>query len=789
MLGGILGLGVIGFLLLVMILRASLPPLEGTRTLTGLHAPVVVERDPRGRVTLHATGAEDRAFGLGFVHAQDRFFQMDLLRRAGRGELAALLGPSLADVDRSARRHGLRQIVERAYARCSPRERRILAAYARGVEAGRASLRVRPWEYLLLRQAPRPWRPSDSLAVVVAMFRDLQDENAGRERALAAAEVALPAPWLEFLRPPRQPWEAPIDEEAPPAGRVPPSTPLPPVPAEGDAPGPAEEIPARGSNAWAVAAGASRSGRAILANDMHLGLSLPPVWYAVRSVGPADSAGANWVGVTLPGAPSLVVGSNASIAWGFTNSYGDWIDRIALEAVDDDPHRYRSPEGEFELGLRVESIEIAGQARPETLRVRTSPYGPVVEEDLQGRPVALRWVLHFEGALDLGLHALARCRSVEEALDQAPRCGIPQQNIVVADSAGRIAWTIAGRVPRWPRGLDRNRELSSATTSTRPPAFLDPTEVPRRVLGGDGRLWTANARVGSLREQAVLGDGGYALGARARRIREGLMARTDHDERSMRALQLEVGSEVMARWHQVLMGALEEPARTAPAIVASLGAGARPLVEARADAVDYRVVRRFRDRVRRRVMAALTAPARAADPQFRWWRLPRLEQPLLVLVQTRPRSFVPPGAQGWEEFLSAQADSTLADIERAAGEGRARWGDHNRVHIAHPLARVLPAPLRRWLSLPARPAPGDIYVPRVQGPDFGASERLVVAPGHEDEGFLELPGGPSSHPLSAYRRGDFDAWLSGDPLPLLPGPAEHTLRLVPEQGDRDEGGL
>lgn len=350
-------------------LRASLPRLAGKLAVAGLHAPVTVERDALGVPSIHAADRLDAALALGFVHAQDRFFQMDLLRRVGAGELAELLGPGLVPVDRRHRLHRFRGVARQVVARSSPAEQALGEAYARGVNAGLAALGERPFEYLLLRLPPAPWKPEDSYLATYAMFFGLNDAEGLGESILGEIRARLPLPLFEFLAPVGTEWDAPLLGEpmrTPPVpgpevfdlrqpGRAPWADAAgdsrssaraaalrgPSRPAAAGVPGawrPAapddqDELPGLGaSNCWAVSGAHTADGRALLANDMHLGIWVPNTWYrAALFWQAADGTPRRVAGVSLPGTPGIAVGSNGHVAWGFTNSFADNTDVIELE--------------------------------------------------------------------------------------------------------------------------------------------------------------------------------------------------------------------------------------------------------------------------------------------------------------------------------------------------------------------------------------------------------------------------------------------------------------------------
>ncbi|NEX21637.1 penicillin acylase family protein [Thiorhodococcus mannitoliphagus] len=767
---------------LLLWIGASLPPLDGEERVAGPTAEVVLERDRHGRVTIRADSEADAALGIGYAHGQDRFFQMDLLRRVGAGTLAALIGPSGLPADEGARRHDLPGTARTALEQATKAERIILDAYAKGVNAGLASLRARPWEYILLRQRPEPWLPRDSYAVGLAMFRDLQDGRNRRERVLDAVSRALTPDVFKLLTTSPGPWEAPVEGEAGawPQVRI----------AERGARRQDSEDQAHaviqsasvhldsayvGSNAFAVAGSLTPHGRAILANDMHLGLQVPTTWYPIRILR-AGERPLDAVGVSLPGAPALIVGSNGHIAWGLTNSYGDWLDHVVLEMDPDDEARYRTPDGWKRLRQRQERIEVAG-GEPISFAITESIWGPVVAQDHLGRPLALRWVAQEPDALNLRLLELAEATSVEQALDLAPQIGVPAQNLIVAGADGSVGWTLMGRIPHR-LGLNGPQPRSWADAATGWHGWLD--AVPRIDPGERRRLWTANARVVDLAEQGLIGDGGYALGARARRIRDLLDARDQHDEHTLFRIQLDTKSELMALWYERLRALVETdpmlPERNRLLSLLEDWTG-----EAATHSVAYRLAHDWRTKVSRRLLYALgTAVPEFSDP-LAMTQLPRTEVAVWAILNARPE-WIPPGYRDWPEFERACLEQVLAAWGEPSQWASRTWGKRNTTAITHPLSQALPHWLGRAIDLPPREVPGDAYVPRVATPSFGASERLVVAPGAESEGILQLPGGPNAHPFAPMRLRDYDAWVAGVPVPLLPGPPAHRRRLVPADG-------
>ena len=429
------------------LLRASLPDLDGTLVDERLDGAASIARDANGVPVITAGSRADLAFATGVAHGQDRYFQMDLIRRQAAGELAELFGPTAVDTDRYHRFHGFRAIAGRVLASLAADERLLLERYAAGVNAGLASLAAQPFEYYVVRRNPAPWTAEDSLVVVYAMFMDLNDERADRDLRHGLAKRVLAPSVYAWLYPDGTPWDAPILGDPRPVAAW-------PAPEDYDLRATARSTAAAaaveptrfdGSNNWAVSGALTTTGRAMVANDMHLGLSVPNIWYRVRLV-QTGAGKRDLTGVSLPGTPLVVVGSNGRIAWAYTNSYGDWSDAVILRPGSR-PGTYRTPNGERTFTLRREIIAVAGAPDVE-LRVRETIWGPVDEAAAYpDGEIAVSWIAHHPRAVNLRLLDLETATSVPEALDIANQLGLPPQNFVAGDADGNIGWTIAGQIP------------------------------------------------------------------------------------------------------------------------------------------------------------------------------------------------------------------------------------------------------------------------------------------------------------------------------------------------------
>jgi len=768
----------------------SLPQLDGQTKVKGISAPVTVERDGLGIPTIKAGSRLDLAFATGFLHAQDRFFQMDLLRRNSAGELAELVGPAVLDADRRVRVHQFRKRAEQVIASGDSTERALIESYTTGVNAGLQSLAKRPFEYLLLGLEPVDWRPEDSVLVMFSMYLDLQGGDYADEARLGLMHDVLPGPLFEFLAPRGTQWDAPIHGEALAVAAIPASDVVDTHDAERYSPkrfSPPGMLPQPdtfhpGSNNWAVAGPQTSDGRALLADDMHLGIRVPHVWYRASFVWPGedqDKSEQRITGATLPGTPAMVVGSNGHIAWGFTNSEGDWVDVVIVEVDPNDKDSYLTPAGPRKFERTKEVIKVQGQP-DESLEVVSTIWGPVIDRDQQNRPRALRWVAHDTEGVNLGLIKIESLHSLEAALDQANQSGSPAQNFVIADDQGRIAWTILGRIPRRV-GFDGRLPSSWADGSHRWEGYLAPAEYPRVFNPEQGRIWTANARVVSGDQLAILGDGGYDLGARARQIRDDLLATEKATEADMLKVQLDDRALFLEPWRQLLLDTLTDESTEGKPRRAEL----RKFVEdwggrAAPDSVGFRAVRKFRHFLIAQLSDVLVSPCKEFQPDFSIAKMDRTEGPVWQLVSQRPPHLLDPRYESWEALLLSTVDLVLADAQKQSPRlADYTWGRHNTSKIQHPLSLAVPS-LARWLDMPAQPLAGDTEnMPRIQGPAVGASQRMAVSPGREQDGYFHMPCGQSGNPLSPHYGDAHQAWATGQPTPFLPGKTVHTLELQP----------
>ncbi|MEQ9617374.1 MAG: penicillin acylase family protein [Phycisphaerales bacterium] len=749
-------------------LHGSLPVRGGERTLAGLSDEVRVERDALGIPVIRAATYADAVRAQGYVHAQERYFQMDLSRRFAAGRLAEVLGERLSDQDASQRLYGMQRVARAVLERMPEERRALLEAYASGVNAGLDDLATRPPEYFALMVAPEPWRPSDCVLCAMAMHQNLAFGERS-ERMVAMLRDTLPADIAAFLTPRFTLWDAPLFDEPAPELVPMPTSAVPSVASGETVASAIVDVPEYGSNGWAVGGTNTADGRAILANDMHLGLIVPNTWHRVE----LRTEGRVIAGVSLPGVPGIVVGSNGDVAWGFTNSMGDYQDLVRLVPAPGPGDSYMTPDGPEAYTSREETIRIKG-GETRVLSVRETRWGPVVEPLHDGTEVALRWPAIDADRFNMNVLDVWAATSTEEALDVCASWLGPPQNCMIADRHGDIAWTISGYLPERV-GFDGAipADWSSGEIGW---AVGEQFERPRIVNPDSGFVATANGRTVAAGASAAHGAN-WGNPVRQRRIRDRLREMDSVDERAMLGLQLD--TDVTMVFDSYRAAALE----AAGAIDAPRGARARRLIEAwngRADLGEpgMSILEAFRRALHKRVIDHLTAPTREAHDGFRysWFQS---DEVIRRIIEERPANLLPPGVDSWTGVYADAMERALVAlkfVERTDEE--LAWGRVHRAQIRHPISMAVPQ-LGFLLDAPDDGLPGHTRAVRAQGPGFGASERLVVSPGRDEQGILHMPTGQVLHPLSDHRMDMHAAWVRGDATPLLAGETVATLRLVP----------
>ncbi len=537
--------------------RSGLPQLEGEALLPGLASPVEIRRDAFGIPHIVAGSDHDAAMAQGWVHSQDRLWQMEWQRRISAGRLSELIGEETLDIDRFLRTLGVHRAAQRAAEELPERSRRVLQAYADGVNAYLATSPSLPPEFRILRAPrPAPWTPADSIA-----WTKMLAWNLGGNQQLELLRMRI---------------HRAVGSER--ADELFPAAPFPVAPSEVPAHGSIEGLALlgdqlralggfgsydAGSNAWVVAGRHTTDGRPIVANDPHLGAQLPSPWYLIELQGDQLHV----AGASLPGLPLIAIGRSRHVAWGLTNLGADVQDWVVERLDPATPDQYRASEGWRPLLLREERIAVRGRHEEERLVVRATHNGPllsdVTEDAAWGElaeeaptALALRW-----SALDGGDTTFDAFVGLNHAVDEASidaalrQWVAPPMNVVWADSKGSIGWRTTGRVPRRADGAGR-LPIPGWLAAAEAPRYIAYEELPAETNPPRGYIVSANQRPPAPSTGPFLGED-WAPPFRANRIARTLSAAIEAgvplDTTQMRAIQHDVGSDYAARLRMILL--------------------------------------------------------------------------------------------------------------------------------------------------------------------------------------------------------------------------------------------
>ncbi len=741
---------------------------------------VTIELDELDVPRIVAGSREDAAYALGFLHGRERFFQMDLSRRNASGRLSELAGEATLGQDQAMRRWNFDAVADEVMASFTETERTIGEAYTLGVNDGLASLPSRPPEYFFVNAEPEPWTLKSSVLVTFTLVDQLS--HGGRdERWNGAARATFSEEVFGFLHPRGGRLDAPM------VGGPAPRAPIPSAdeldlrgalegwPASDDQRGAAPTLApgfvTRGSNNWAIGGARTGLGAAMLATDPHLGLQLPNVWYRAQLEWEADGERHMAVGITLPGFPVVIMGSNGHLAWGMTNVHGDFEDRVVLP-VDYEPVR------------RIETIIVRGRAEPVEYTVLDSEWGPVVEtNDYNETRLASRWTGAMPEANNFAIFSMHEARTLEEGLDIAAAWKSAPQNVVIASADGRTGWTMSGYLPKR-TGFDGTEPKEWKTGSVGWDGELPAAMRPRVIRDAAGYVFTANNRVGSLEQVAPIGTW-FPSGDRAHRIREVIEESPRMDEGDMLALQLDTRTRRHDAWRDLVLATIpqdteDELLRKARAVVTEWSG------RADLDDTSHVLVRSIERAVSSRVWAPFQELVRRADPgASRWARY--AADVALRLLEERPEHLLSPAFPSWDALVIDAVREVATNTEaHYVGGMRAAWAEANEASIKHPIA-LIAGNLMPGLSAPEDPLPGDWPAVRVAGSNFGASVRIVVAPGHEERGLCHMPGGQAGNPTDPDFLSGHASWVKGEPTPLLPGEPVEIITLTP-RADGPDGG-
>ena len=750
----------IALVMVFLVAGTARPQVDGVVRTAGIEGPVEIARDSLGVPHIWAANEPDLLFAQGWVHAQDRLWQMELFRRVAEGRLAEAMGDELVETDRFLRTIGLWRAAGEQLERLGTERRHALEAYASGVNAFLDQRRgALPPELLVLGIRPEPWTPRHVLAIERLMAWDLSAW--GISRATSEAARLLGAERAARLVP-AYPADGPTILDLPAVPEVP-----PPAAALLEA-----ASFTRASNAWVVAGSRSISGKPILANDMHLPLRAPSLWYLVALHAPSLDV----AGMSIPGVPYVIAGHNRAIAWGFTNASLDDLDFFVERLDPDDSTRYLTPAGSEPFLVIQDTIRIRGGA-VQPMSIRITRHGPIldsVRDPQEAGLLAMRWAGNDPSATIEAIPALNRAAGWEQFRDAVRLFNNPHQNVVFADTAGNIGYVMGGRIPL--RGAGRMPPVLPVPGWTGEwdwNGWLPFDEHPQAFNPAHGYVVTANNR------QAPAPQGDristyWEQPYRAARIRQMIVESGKLDDAAVHAMQLDVRDALAERYRRLAVDAARR---------AGLEEGAQTL-----ERWDLRASR----------------DSRGAALFYAWYesvnRLLRAElygETPGPLGRSAVDAILDRAALPWSDTSRARFDAITADAMNAADSiaGARSWGQLHQVLAEHQLAAV--APLERLLRLNVGPVPGDGSPTTVNVSDFaprqipvraayGPSQRHVVDMANVDEsgGFI-LPTGQSGLPVSRHYRSQARRWLNGGlwriPLrrDLADARAVHRLELTP----------
>ncbi|HEY0877661.1 MAG TPA: penicillin acylase family protein [Zeimonas sp.] len=783
----------------------ALPRTNGELALDGLDAPVRAVRDAHGIPHVFASSASDAFRTLGLLHAQDRLWQLEMHRRIVGGTLAEALGPGAVDTDRFLRTLGIRRNAERIEAGLDSETRAALQAYAEGVNAWVEHVRTRPWqlspEFLLLGVRPQRWEPADSIGWATMMAWDLSGNHGlellrlallGRLDAKRVAELVGTMPSRPLAEPATlygngaaaRSGDAPVAGFAPAQAlalaqtiaRVLPST----------------SLDGLGSNNWAVDGRRTPGGKPMLANDPHLALGAPSLWYLAHLSAP----GLEVIGATLPGLPYVVLGRTDRFAWGFTNTYPDTQD-VYLERVDaDDPGRYRTLDGWARFETRTETIRVKGSHDVEHV-VRETRHGPVISDVL----AAGRELLDARGPAP---HVLSFAWTMLASQDRTVRAGLgmntatdwtsfrtalrdfrgPQQNVVYADVDGRIAFVAAGTVPLRRDDNELRGSLPAPGWDARYDwiGTIPFDELPQAEQPADGVLVTANQRiVGDDYPHHIAGE--WALPYRSDRIRTKLGALDVHDGDAFAAIQADVGSPAVGELLPVLLQARPRSER-ARQVLAMLRAWRDAQAEPEAPALlaerpEPLIAVAWIDRLRRAVFEDDVG----AELFVQLERHRMRHNPLREVLADPDRAHWcddrgTAATESCDEMLTRSLEEVVDELSRRLGGEPESW-QWGRLHPAVSMHRPFGRHwlLSKWLDLrvPSGGDPSTIDLARHDPWDPVAPFENRWAPGYRaiydlgdpDASRFILSTGQSGHRLSPHYDDLVEPWSRVRHLPMV----------------------
>jgi len=778
--------------------HSALPQLDGTIKVPGLRSSVTVLRDAQGMPHIRASSMEDAIFAQGYITAQDRLWQMDVSRRFASGELAELLGPDLVRNDREQRILMLPEVARRAAAALSPEERALSDAYCGGVNAFIGSHRDRlPIEFRMLRYQPKPWRVEDSFVIAANMVKVLNhgtvDDELTRELVTAKLGPALTAE----LHPQTSVRDHPPTEPSRPATQKKrqedPSDDDPDFAPDSNISDDLREEPVAGSNDWVVSGEHTVSGKPLLSNDMHLDYGVPGIWYEVQLEVP--QARFNVAGVSLPGAPFVIVGHNQRIAWGFTNVTPD-VEDLYIEQFNESG-QYLTPQGWRQPEKKHEVIHVKG-APDVQFDVLVTRHGPVVTELYPGetRKLAMHWTLYDQPISYRTFLAADSAQNWTEFRKAFSQLSSPGQNVVYADVDGHIGYQATGQIPIRKAG-DGSVPVSGADDAHEWIGTIPYDKLPSAFDPPDGVVATANARMTPNGYPYSIGTY-FDVPFRTQRIYTVLQSGRRFDASDMLSLQMDVYSDFEKSLAEKFVEAVDHVGKTS-----ARGKEAAELlrswdgrVTAESPAANIIVFAR-RAAVREILephVGALTVQALADDGKtVEKKKLLQVWLPSATFLEDtlrdQPAQWLPKKYKSYDELLVAALDRAVTG-ENGSFKIRS-WTRAKEFpsHFEHPIFGRIPwlrALLPQSFTGPGIVSlDGDQWTVKANGKYYGPSERITVDLANLDKSTMNVVTGQSGQPLSPHYLDHWPAWLNGTTFPwkfsdqAVEQAAVHRLRLEP----------
>jgi len=724
----------------------SMPKIKGNIFLSGLETDVEIIKDSWGVPHIFAQNEKDLFFACGYVHAQERMWQMEITRRAGKGELSEIFGRKTLERDRFIRTLDLKEAAQRDYEKLSSKMKNLILSYSAGVNSWMNSRKLNwPPEFLLLGYRPQPWSPLDSLIVkeVMALLLcvDYQSEilraklvkELGAQKALQILEEGIAAPYLEIE-------DVPLSE-------------LP------------MQLPFQGSNNWVLAGSRTESGKPLLANDPHLEISLPPTWYEIHLICP----GLNAVGVSIPGVPLVMIGHNKSVAWGITNSRVD-VQDLYVEKLNPSRDMYWDNNEWKPLFTKEERINIRGEKEPERIEVSWTERGPVVSSVLSEneKHLSLSWTIYDGGRAMESFYLLNKAQNWQEFVDALKLFDAPSLNFVYADKEGNIGYYLSGKIPIRAEGAALF-PYPAWKEEGKWQGYLKEEEKPNFYNPKSGLIVTANNKI-------IPDNFPYYIGFeweapfREERIRELILQLEKHSVETMKVIQ----NDVFSKKGELFLPYIEEikiaegQSKEALDILKSwdlrLSSGK--------EAALYKI---FVDFFHEEVFKDdLGEDYERFDLLFKSKRaglLRILSDPLSVWFDKKETQAV----ETREEIIKISLEKAYMWLEKQYGSVDGwDWMKINSFRFQHALGEV---PLLRFLNRGPYPLGGDAYTVKLSSSsslikNLGVSYRQIVDLSDFRNSVCVLSSGESGHFLDRFYDNQISLWLEGQYHPMLFDPAD-----------------